>query len=460
MSQVQASSILMDSKAHSSGYQAREQDADDDLLALEFGSKASKFGATRDDVREMDLLGIEPTFKRRFKFMAMVGFASTVVLGWQVVLATFYFSLDNGGTGDMIVIYVPDSDAVNSQWFPTTIAIVMLILSALFNMRLAKVFPTLEGVMLVIHVASWAAFIVVLWVTSPRGRPSDVLFTFNNGGGWSSAGLSTFVGLIGSSGSLVGFDSAVHMTENVRDASRAIPLSLVVSYALNASMGLITGVTVIFCAGDMDAVLAVANQAPYVTIFLNSTGSKAGTLVMLIPILLMFMSSMLSGMATASRQVWAFARDDGLPWSDKLKRVPDAEVPQTALWVTVAATFIITCINFGSNIGFNAICSLVGLALNISYLITISCTIYHKVRGPGLPRARFSLGRWGLLINIISWFLVLPYIFFIAWPPYAQVTAGNMNYGVVMFVIVILIASGNYLAAGRKRFAPTLRKEE
>jgi len=86
-------------------------------------------------------------------------------------------------------------------------------------------------------------------------------------------------------------------------------------------MGFVAGVTVIFCAGDLDEVLANGTQAPFVTIFLNSTGSRTGTILMLVPIILCFMSSMISELATASRQIWAFARDNGLPLSHKLRYV-------------------------------------------------------------------------------------------------------------------------------------------
>jgi len=77
-----------------------------DALALEFGSRANKLDATKHDVREMGFFGIEPTFKRRFQFVAMVGFASTVVMCWQNTLATFGFALLNGGTGGLFFTYI------------------------------------------------------------------------------------------------------------------------------------------------------------------------------------------------------------------------------------------------------------------------------------------------------------------------------------------------------------------
>ncbi|KAK3675512.1 hypothetical protein LTR78_004595 [Recurvomyces mirabilis] len=485
---------------------------DDEVLALEFDHLKHDFQPTAHDVREMGLFGIEPTFKRRFKFVAMVGFASTVVMCWQNTLATFSFALQNGGTGgyfftyiygmiafgftylslaelssscaphkfripisycvgwlcslawlgylagcgviignlihDAVLIYHPESSAANSQWFPTIFALVALIIGGLFNGQLSRQFPALEGIMVVIHVVSWVAFIVVLWTTSPIGDAEDVLLTFNNGGGWVNDGGATLIGVL------------TACTENAKDASFTIPWSLMISYAVNAAMGFIAGVTVIFCAGDLDEVLSNGTQAPFVTIFYNSTQSKVGTVLMLLPFILCFLSSQISETATACRQIWAFARDDGLPWSHKLKDVPDAETPQTALWTVIAATFVITCVNFGSAVGFNAIISLVSLSLTCSYVITISCVIWHRVRGSGLPKERFSLGRAGLIINILALCTMAPIMVLAPFPPSAQVTPATMNWAILIFGVVIIFSILYYILVGRKRFRPTLRKGE
>lgn len=83
-------------------------------------------------------------------------------------------------------------------------------------------------------------------------------------------------------------------------------------------------------------------------------------------------------------------------------QVPDAEVPQVALWTVIAFTLAITCVNFGTYVGFNAIISLVSISLTCSYVITISCVLWQRWRGGGLPKERFSLGRVGVYVNIAA----------------------------------------------------------
>lgn len=45
------------------------------------------------------------------------------------------------------------------------------------------------------------------------------------------------------------------------------------------------------------------------------------------------------------------------------------------------------------------------------------------LRGPPLPPRRWSLGRYGLAINIISLAFILPLLFFAFWPVATPVTA-------------------------------------
>ena len=59
----------------------------------------------------------------------------------------------------------------------------------------------------------------------------------------------------------------------------------------------------------------------YIDVFYNTTQNKAGASVMAALITLMCLCSTMSAVATASRQMFAFARDKGLPFSSFLCRV-------------------------------------------------------------------------------------------------------------------------------------------
>lgn len=76
-----------------------------EMHELEFDSPA-KESATAYDIHDMEALGLAPTFRRRFKFVAMVGFCSTVVVAWQNTLTNFGFGLLDGGTGGIFWTFI------------------------------------------------------------------------------------------------------------------------------------------------------------------------------------------------------------------------------------------------------------------------------------------------------------------------------------------------------------------
>ena len=86
---------------------------------------------------------------------------------------------------------------------------------------------------------------------------------------------------------------------------------------------------------------------------------------------------------------------------------------------------LLACINLGSSTALNAINSLGGVSILTSYFITISCLVWRRLRGPPLPPRRWSLGRFGLAINVAALMFLTPVWFFAFWPLATPVTAEN-----------------------------------
>jgi amino acid transporter len=90
---------------------------------------------------------------------------------------------------------------------------------------------------------------------------------------------------------------------------------------MNGLLAFTTVITIIFCLGDQEAVFSNLAQTPFITVFINSTGSETAAVLLTVPIILCFMSALISEVATASRQIWSFARDGGLPFASFLSTV-------------------------------------------------------------------------------------------------------------------------------------------
>jgi choline transport protein len=89
----------------------------------------------------------------------------------------------------------------------------------------------------------------------------------------------------------------------------------------NAILGFLMGVTLIFTLGDIDSILATPTFQPFIQVFFNATQSYAATNAMTAVVIILLVSCCISEVATASRQIWSFARDRGLPASDWLSQV-------------------------------------------------------------------------------------------------------------------------------------------
>jgi len=90
---------------------------------------------------------------------------------------------------------------------------------------------------------------------------------------------------------------------------------------LSGLTGFLMVVTFAFAIPTIDAVLEPTYFFAYIDVFYNSTHSKAATTVMTALLTLMCLCSTISNVATASRQMFAFARDRGLPFGAFLCKV-------------------------------------------------------------------------------------------------------------------------------------------
>jgi amino acid transporter len=135
----------------------------------------------------------------------------------------------------------------------------------------------------------------------------------------------------------------------------------------NAVLLLLVGITYIFCLGNIKSALYSDTYQPVVQVFYNATGSKAGTSVMIVVVCIVLLSACIGQVATASRQMFSFARDRGIPtpsavhnsgytdftkgfpFSHFLEYVPPGyNIPVPAIIVSTIITSLLSLINIGA----------------------------------------------------------------------------------------------------------------
>jgi amino acid transporter len=115
--------------------------------------------------------------------------------------------------------------------------------------------------------------------------------------------------------------------EEIRDASITLPKAIMWSVCINAILGFLMAITLIFTLGDIDSLFASVTRQPFIQLFYNATQSYGGTNAMTAIVIILLAACCTSEVATASRQLWSFSRDQGLPFSGWLSQVSLPPLP-------------------------------------------------------------------------------------------------------------------------------------
>jgi choline transport protein len=245
--------------------------------------------------------------------------------GWLVVLA-WQSSMVGASYGAAMqieaIIALANPDYLIKGWHGALLTMAVASFGIFLNVYLIRKLPFLEGIGMVLHVLGFFAFVVVLWVMGPRDSNAEQIFTsFQDNNGWGSIGLATLVGILSPINSLICGDSVCHLSEELQDASRILPLGMIATASVNYVLGFVMTVTLMFTVGSVDDAISSPIGQPYVQVVLNATNSRGATIVLTVVMAILLTFSAANVVTTSSRQIFAFARDKGLPFSDFLSTV-------------------------------------------------------------------------------------------------------------------------------------------
>jgi choline transport protein len=89
----------------------------------------------------------------------------------------------------------------------------------------------------------------------------------------------------------------------------------------------------------------------------------------------------------------------------------------------------------------------------ITYMFSIGAVLYRRIRHPELlPNCRWSLGKWGVPVNIGGVLYSTHAFFWCFWPESTPIELAYFNWAVVMFVGVAILSLIDYVIRGRKQY--------
>jgi len=132
-------------------------------------------------------------------------------------------------------------------------------------------------------------------------------------------------------------------------------------------------------------------------------------------------------------------------------------VPFNAAFASLIITVLLSLINIGSTAAFNSLISLTNVAFFTCYFISIGCVLLKRLRGEPLPPCQFKVPDKLAIACSSTSLLYMAWASIICFFPDAiPVTAVSMNWAVVVYFGVVILAGLYYVFRGRKKYTPPI----
>lgn len=253
------------------------------------------------------------------------------------------------------------------------------------------------------------------------------LSDWNNGWQFLLAGLMPAVWTIGS------FDSCVHQSEEAKDAKKSVPIGILASISVCWILGWLILICICACmSNDIEHVVNNSYGFAMAQVIYDSLGKNWAIAFMSLMAFCQFLMG--SSIVTAvSRQVWAFARDDGLPLSRYIKKVDKKySVPFIAIFAACCGSLVLGLLCLIDNAATSALFSLAVAGNNLAWSMP---TFMRLTWGRDLFRpGPFYMGKfWSPVIAWTSIFFETFVIILVMFPSSRHgINKSTMNYACVI----------------------------
>ncbi|KAK7184754.1 choline transport protein (amino acid permease) [Paraphaeosphaeria sporulosa] len=287
---------------------------------------------------------------------------------------------------------------------------------------------------------------------------AEFVFTsFANETGYSD-GVSWILGLLQSALSLIGYDVVLHMTEEMPTPRIDAPLAMIMAVVVGGVTGTGFILVMLFCLFDPSSVFSSQTGQPITQLMYLVTRSRVGTVIMSVMLSICFFNGTMGCMTSASRLLYAMARDKGMIFPSFFGRIHRRlDVPIECIIFVQVFNLIFGLLYLGPTVAFNAYISSCTILLNLSYVIPITVIV---ARGRSVltqyqtDETPFKLGKWGWLCNIVSVIYVFVTNVFFCFPAAIPVNTNNMNYVSAVIGVFVILLGAYYIFYGKQFTGP------
>jgi urea carboxylase system permease len=334
----------------------------------------------------------------------------------------------------------------NQRW----IAIITLVIITVLNVFGVKLVAIVNNTGVLFEILGMVVFAFVLALFHHHQSAAVIFHT----GGTSLTTGTFLVAMFMSLFVIYGFDTAGTLAEETRDPRREAPRAILASIA----GAFVIGGIFLFCMliGIRDLPAAIKGGFGPAQIIESNFGSAFSAAFLMVVSAAIFVCC-LSIQTSTIRLCFGMARDDRLPGSRWLAKVhPQLHTPIVSCIAIGVLAFIPMLQYAGAGIIAIAATGMIYLA----YFIGNTALLRARLRGWPKTKAPFSLGRWGLPVNVIALAWGGGMLINFAWPriatnPHPNQLPGTLNFGwhwlneqpvLWTTLIVIVLVGGVYYA--------------
>ncbi|WP_285587560.1 amino acid permease [Actinomycetospora sp. NBRC 106378] len=331
-----------------------------------------------------------------------------------------------------------DTGALNAIVLGTICIAVCVAVQLLGVTRVAIV--TRIGVTL--EIVGLVLVVVALFAHAQRGP--QVVFETNGVQGDGSYLWPFLASMLMAAYVMYGFDSAAELSEETGDPRRTTPRAIVRCMVISGVGGLLLILAALMAAPDLASPdLASQGIAWVVT---SELGDVFGRVVLAV-VAASILSAALAISTSASRVMFSMARDGQLPFSAALAKVsPRTRTPVLPTVVVGVLAIAVLLVNLGQSSVFASVTSISVVIVYLAYLFVTVPRLYHRLARTGLHEPEpgtFSLGRWGLPVNLVAVLFGIFLLVNVGWPRAAVYDPDGsggwvLQYSAVLAVVVIL----------------------
>jgi urea carboxylase system permease len=242
---------------------------------------------------------------------------------------------------------------------------------------------------------------------------------------------------------MYGFDSAAELSEETRDPRRTAPSAITRCMLVSAVGGGLVLLGTLMASPSLGADLANNGIAYVLT---AQAGNVLGRIMLAIVSVSIF-SAALAIQASAARVMFSMARDGRLPFSRALSTVSSRTGTPLLPSVVVGVTAIgILLLSLGSASVFGDITSVAVVIVYLAYLLVTLPLLIQRLRGHPVyskpPLAgHFTLGKWGLPVNLVAVVFGAVLMIDVGWPRAEIYNAGNGPWPMTWFAPLFILGA-------------------